>query len=45
MEIFFGLLFLIGGLVYEHHQEHKAEQYAQEKARQLCAMADEMKEH
>lgn len=37
MEIFFGLLFLIGGLVYEHHQEHKAEQYAQEKARQRWA--------
>ena len=32
MEIFFGLLFLIGGLIYERHQERKAERYAQEKA-------------
>jgi len=37
MEIFFGLLFLIGGLVCERHQERKAERYAQEKARQRWA--------
>lgn len=37
MEIFFGLLFLIGGLVYERHQERKAERYAQEKAWQRWA--------
>lgn len=30
MEIFFGLLFLIGGLVCERHQERKAERYAQD---------------
>ena len=29
MEIFFGLLFLIGGLIYERHQERKAERYPQ----------------
>ncbi len=37
MEIFFGVIFLIGGLIYEHHQERKAEQYAQEKAQQRWA--------
>ncbi len=43
MEIFFGLLILIGSLARERHQERKAERYAEEKARQRRAQQQDRK--